>query len=196
MKKPSLFLATFLFLAACVSKEGLSAESSKTPTGNPNSSIVVIEYGDLQCPACKGAETTIVKPLLEKYGNVIRYEFRHFPLRQIHAFAQEAAEAAECAADQGKFWEFVRNTYENQEKLSRKDLLARAETVGVADTGLFARCMKSRIKRDAVQKEYEEGLERGVNSTPTFFVNDTKVERNTIDAISAAIEERVGAQKL
>lgn len=194
MKKLHIFL--FFLLAACVSTEGLSPESSRQPAGNPNSSIVVIEYGDLQCPACKGAHTTIVKPLLEKYGNVIRYEFRHFPLRQIHAFAQEAGEAAECAADQGKFWEFLDDNYEHQDKLSRKDMVERAESVGVTDLDLLKRCMKSRIKRDAVQKEYEEGLARGVNATPTFLVGDAKVERNTLDAISAAIEERLSAQKL
>jgi len=194
MKK--LLTLSLFFLAACVSREGLTPESNKPPTGNPASSLIVEEFADLQCPACKGAHTTLVKPLLEKYGGVIRYEFRHFPIRSIHAFAQEAAEAAECAADQGKFWEFVDDTYENQEKLSRADLIARAEKVGVADSDLFERCIKSRIKRDTVQEEYEEGIERGVSGTPTFFVTGEKAPTNTLDALSALIEAKMSEQRL
>lgn len=193
MKK---FTLVSLLLVACVSTEGLSAESSKPPTGNPASSLVVEEFADLQCPACKGAHTTLVKPLLEKYGQSIRYEFRHFPIRSIHAFAQEAAEAAECAADQGKFWEFVDDNYENQDKLSRADLTARAEKVGVADMDLFERCVKSRIKRDAVQAEYEDGIERGVTGTPTFFVAGEKAPANTLEALSALIDSKMSEQRL
>ena len=190
----SLFI--LVALTACVSKEGLSAESSKPPAGNAASSLIVEEFADLQCPSCKAAHTTIVKPLLEKYGQSIRYEFRHFPIRTIHAFAQEAAEAAECAADQGKFWEFVDDNYANQEKLSRKDLLARAETVGVADADLFERCIKSRIKRDTVQAEYEDGIARGVSGTPTFFVAGERAPTNTLEALSALIEAKMEQQKL
>lgn len=185
-----------LTLTACVSKEGLSAESHKTPTGNPESSLLVEEFADLQCPACKGAQPAIVKPLLEKYGSAIRYEFRHFPLRQVHAFAEEAAEASECAADQGKFWEFVNDTYENQSKISRKDLFARGEKVGIKDRDLFERCIKSRIKRDAVQLDFVEGTKRGVNGTPTFFIAGEKAPSNTIEVIGKMIEERTGKQKL
>lgn len=194
MKKTLLIIS--LLLISCTSKEGLSAESSKPPTGNPESSLVVEEFADLQCPSCKGAHVTLFKPLLQKYGSTIRYEFRHFPIRQIHAYAQEAAEAAECAADQGKFWEFVDNTYENQAKLSRKDLLARAEKVGISHKDLFERCVKSRIKRDAVQREYQEGIKRGVSGTPTFFVAGEKAASNTLDALSSMIEEKTGRQKL
>ena len=190
-----LWPSLLILAAACTSKEGLSAESSRPPAGNPNSSIVVEEFADLQCPACRSAQSTIVTPLLKLQGKNIRFEFKHFPLRQIHAYAQETAEAAECAADQGKFWEFVDDNYEFQEKLARTDLLARAEKVGVADMELFERCVKSRIKRDIVQKDYEEGRERGVTGTPTFFVNGVKV-RSTIDSITEAIQEKMGAQKL
>lgn len=197
MKRTLCALALpLLLLAACTSKEGLSQESSKPPTGNSQSSLVVEEFADLQCPACKGAHTTLYKPLIEKYGSAIRYEFRHFPIRQIHAYAQEAAEAAECAADQGKFWEFVDDTYENQSKLSRKDLLARTEEIGVADISLFERCIKSRIKRDAVQREYQEGIKRSVSGTPTFFVAGEKAPSNTLEALSKMIEEKIGKQKL
>ena len=199
MRPALLILSSSLLLAACTSTEGLSTSSSKPPRGNPNASLMVEEFADLQYPSCRGAQDLVVKPLLEKYGNGIRYEFRHFPIRTIHAFAQEAAEAAECAADQGKFWEFVDDTYasaENQQMLSRKDLIARAEKVGVTDAGLFRRCVKSRIKRDLIQTDYEEGIKRGVNGTPTFFVNGERVPSNTIEAIGALIEAKQKQQKL
>jgi protein-disulfide isomerase len=194
MKK--LLPLSLLLLAACVSREGLSPESSKSPTGNPASSLIVEEFADLQCPACKGAHTTLVKPILEKYGQNIRYEFHHFPLRAIHAYAQEAAEAAECAADQGRFWEFVDDNYENQGALARADLLARAGKVGVADMKLFERCIKSRIKRDAVQAEYEDGVDRGVTGTPTFFIAGEKAPTNTLEALGTLIETKMNQQRL
>lgn len=194
--KKLLPLLSLLALVSCVSKEGLSADSSRPPTGNANSSLLVEEYADLQCPACKGAHSQIVEPLLAKYSNVIRYEYKHFPLSQIHAFAHEAAEAAECAADQGKFWEFVNDTYENQEKIARDDLIARAETLEVADMELFRRCVQSRIKRDTVQADYKKGYALGVRGTPTFFVSGERVPRNTLEGIGEMIESKLGSQKL
>ena len=185
-----------LLLIACVSKDGLSAESSKYPAGNASSSIVVQEFADFQCPACRGAHNKIVLPLLEKHGRNIRFEFRHMPLRQIHPYAQEAAEASECAADQKKFWEFVDDTFENQERLKRDDLIARAEKIGVADMDLFERCVKSRIKRDAVQNDYDKGRKMGVSGTPTYFVNGKKVARNTIEEVTKMIEEKIRSQRL
>jgi protein-disulfide isomerase len=198
MKKLTLItlVVPLLLLAACVNKDGLSAESSKPPTGNVNSSIVLEEFSDLQCPACRGAHTQIFKPLMAQHGRNIKYVFKHFPLRQIHAFAQEAAEASECAADQGKFWEFEDDTYENQEKISRDDLIERAEKVGVADMDLFRRCVKSRVKRDAVQADYDEGRKRGVAGTPTFFLDGERVPRNTLETISGLIDEKVKSHRL
>ncbi len=194
MKK--LALITPLLFAACTNTTGLSADSSKSPAGNPKSSIIVEEFSDFQCPACRGAHIQVAKPLLEKYGRNIRYEFNHFPLRQIHPFAQISAEASECAADQGKFWEYVDDSFENQSQLSENDLSARAEKVGVADMELFKRCLKSGIKRDTVDADYAEGQQRGVRGTPTFFVSGVHVPRHTLEAISAMIEERMGKQRL
>ena len=199
MRKLLITTSLLLFTVACTNTEGLSAESSRTAKGNLNSSIVIEEFGDLQCPACQGAHGLIIEPLMEEYGNVIKLEFKHFPLRNIHPFAQEAAEAAECAADQGKFWEFTYDIYESKEsqaKLSRDDHTERAERVGVTDLDLFKRCHKSRIKKDTVQADFNEGKERGVNSTPTFFIGGEKVPRNNIEVIKALIDQRLKAQRL
>jgi protein-disulfide isomerase len=187
-----------LALAACVDTTGLSAESSREPKGNPNGAIVVQEFADLQCPSCKAAQESIVKPLLEERGMLVRFEFRHFPLRSIHRYAIEAAEAAECAADQGKFWEFVDLAYVNQANLSPKAIQEWASTLQL-DMDLFERCTDSHIKRDGIMAEYDIGKEQlGVSGTPTFFVNGQRVE-STLGAINAAIDAAmsgVGAPRL
>ena len=185
-KAAVLALILTLILAACVDKTGLTEKSAKVPAGNPNAAVVVTEYGDFQCPACGAAYPKIVKPLLAKYGTQIRYDFRQFPLQTLHEYALESAMASECAADQGKFWEFVDKDYMNQKDLSSEELRTWADELKV-DTALFDRCIKSKIKKDTVLAEYEEGRTLGVQGTPTFFVNGKKVD-NTLEAISAEIE--------
>lgn len=191
-----LTLTTTLLLISCTNTAGLSPDSSRTPAGNPKSSIVVEEFSDFQCPACRGAHIQVTKPLIKKYGKNIRFELNHFPLRRIHPFAQKAAEAAECAADQGKFWEFVDDSFENQNQLSENDLIARAKKIEVADLELFGRCVKSGIKKNAVEEDYQEGIRRGIRGTPTFFVSGAQVPIHTLNAISSMIEERMNKQRL
>jgi protein-disulfide isomerase len=128
--------------------------------------------------------------LLGQYGSSIRYEFRHFPLRSLHPQALAAAEAAECAADQGKFWEYVGLAFSEQKELSREKLLAWAAEISL-DTSSFEPCLASESKRALVLSEYEEGRRKGVLGTPTFFVNGKKVEsrlgpiRQAIEAVKA-----------
>jgi protein-disulfide isomerase len=192
----ALGLALTLVLGACVDTTGLSAATSRTATGNPQSAVVVTEYGDLQCPACRAAYLTINKPLLEKYGTQIRFEFKHFPLRSIHRYALDLAEAAECAADQGKFWEFVDYDYEHQEDLDGNSAKAWAKAVGVTDDP-FNRCVSSHIKRDEILKDYDAGTALGVSGTPTYYVNGTQVT-STLPALSAAVDGalKTAVQKL
>ena len=176
-----------LLLAACVDTTGLSAESSRGPRGNPNGAVLVTEYGDLQCPACQSAHEGVNKPLLEKYGNQVRFEFMHFPLQSIHRYALEAAQASECAADQGKFWEFVDTAYERQKELSSPALRQWAALIGLDGT-LFDRCVKSKIKKETVLEDYEKGVALGVTVTPTYFVNGIKVKAG-FDTLSKAIDD-------
>lgn len=188
-----LVAASTFALAACTDTTGLSATSSKPmhPLGNSGAVVTVIEYGDLQCPACKAAHTGIVKPLMEAYGSKIRYEFHHFPLRSIHRYALEAAEASECAADQGKFWEFLDVNYEKQADLSEEALHQWANQLKL-DIDLFDRCVQSDIKRDTIMAEYDAGKNLGVQGTPTFFVNGKRVETG-YDTITKAIDEALGS---
>lgn len=187
MKRLTIALLSTLALVACVDTTGLSATSSKPPRGNPNAAVVVTEYGDLQCPACMSAHEFVNKPLLEKYGSRVRFEFNHFPLQSIHRYALEAAQASECAADQGKFWEFLDMSYDKQKELSSPMLREWASTLGL-DKDLFDRCIRSKIKRDAVMAGYDKGVALGVTGTPTYFVNGTKVESG-FDTLSKAIDE-------
>lgn len=188
MKKLLPAIGLSLLLAACVDTTGISADSSKTPhpLTDANATVTVTEYGDLQCPSCKGAQDIVVKPLIAKYGKQIRFQFSQFPLTGLHPYAMMAAEASECAADQGKFWEFVDMDFTNQASLSKDSLEKWASDLKL-DMDLFGRCTKSHIKRPTIQAEYRSGQQLGVNGTPTFFVNGKKVD-STVDAISAAID--------
>src|SRR5882724_3016740 len=106
--RPIALASLVLLLGACTTARGPRVLSTRTPhpASNPNASVLVVEYTDLQCPSCRRAHETIVKPILARHGTRIRYELRHFPLRSLHPLALDAAMAAECAADQGKFWEY------------------------------------------------------------------------------------------
>ena len=196
MKRFATALVLTIALAACTDTTGLSKESSRTVRGNPDAVVTVSEFADLQCPACQAAHQTISAPLLEKYGAQIRFEYKHFPLRSLHRYALEAAMASECAADQGKFWEYVDLNYEEQKKLDVAQLTVWAKALSL-DADLFDKCLKSQIKRDVVLADYEAGKELGVSGTPTYFVNGQKIESG-FDTISAAIETVLGGgmQKL
>lgn len=183
-----LFSAAFLALVACVDTTGLSATIHQDvhPDTAQNALVTVTEYADLQCPACRSAHASLTKPLIEKYGTRIGYDYRHFPLSSIHRFAMEAAEASECAADQGKFWEFVDHDYEHQEDLSSDTLRDWAKDLGL-DVDLFDRCVSSHIKRKAIQASYDEGSAKGVQGTPTYFVNGQQTTA-TMEELSKAID--------
>ena len=191
--KKLILISSLLVLTACVDKTGLSEASSKSinPKSNADAVVQVLEYGDFQCPACRSAYTYVVQPLLEKYGSQIRFEFRQFPLTSVHEYAMLAAEASECAADQGKFWEFVDTDYTHQDQLSRASIEEWGTQLKL-DMTLFDRCQKSHIKRKAILAEYNQGIKLGVGGTPTFMVNG-KIVESTLDALGAAIDEVAGS---
>lgn len=160
------------------------------------SPIVVHEFGDFQCPACRAAQAKIVQPLLKEYGAKMRFEFKHFPIVSLHRHAMVAAQAGECAADQGKFWEFVDLVYEKQADL-RADVFPEWARELQLDVSLFERCVRSRIKKGAVLEDYEEGKSVGVKGTPTFFVNGEQVPSElpeitgAIDALVAKVRQKL-----
>ncbi|MBU2213095.1 MAG: thioredoxin domain-containing protein [Patescibacteria group bacterium] len=185
MSRKIASLVFVLLLTGCTG--GASKESSRGPLGNPNGVITIMEFSDLECPACRMAHAGAVIPLMEQYGNVVRLEYKHFPLRTIHRFAMDSAESSECAADQGKFWEFIDLAYEHQADLGYDALLEWASQLQL-DVPLFEKCWKSHSKRSIVLADYEEGRALGVNGTPSFFVNGEKVQPG-FDTLSAAVEK-------
>ncbi|MBP9751227.1 MAG: DsbA family protein [Candidatus Peribacteraceae bacterium] len=194
-----LLLVPVLLLSACfVDTTGISAESSATPhpATAQNAGVTVVEYADLECPACKTVTAQVVKPLIAKYGTQIRLDFKHFPIQSIHRYAYQTAQAAECAADQGKYWDWIDYVYEHQEELPNKPFVEWAKQFNL-DADIFDRCLRSGIKEDVVDADYQEGLKLGVDSTPTFFVNGQKIviqDGTTLDKAVAEALSKVGSK--
>ncbi|MFH1145432.1 MAG: thioredoxin domain-containing protein [bacterium] len=146
---------------------------SPRPVTNPEASIKVEEFSDFQCPAC-GAAFRALKPELDKFGDKVSVWYRHFPLTSVHQNAFNAALASECANDQGKFWQYHDMLFDNQTVLFNPDLKRYAIAVGL-DQQKFDNCLDSKAKKKVVKEDMKEGEDRGVNSTPTFFVNGKEV---------------------
>jgi len=147
----------------------LAVSAAKGATkGQPNAPIEMIEFSDFQCPFCQRAHAT-VEQVLATYGDRIRFVYRHYPV-QGHAAAKPAAEASECAKEQGKFWPFHDRLFANTSKLSDADLKAHAAAVGV-DTATFNACVDSHKYRSVVEADARDGDAVGVNGTPAFYIN-------------------------
>jgi protein-disulfide isomerase/rhodanese-related sulfurtransferase len=137
-------------------------------TGNPSAPVTVVEFGDIQCPACSGAEAT-AREIRERYGKEIRFVFRQFPLPRIHPYAEKAAEASECAGAQGKFWPALERLYKGQADLSDEALTRYAFEVGL-NIEQFRQCLSSGSMASRVQEDVEDGKALGVDRTQTFFI--------------------------
>ena len=137
--------------------------------GAKDAPILIIEFSDFQCPFCRRSLETL-QAVMNKYGGKVAHAYRDFPLDDLHPQARKAAEAARCAADQGKFWEFRQLLFDNFGKLDRATFNAHARAVGLA-AGAFESCLDSGKYAEAVQKDSEEGQRLGVNGTPAFFIN-------------------------
>jgi len=136
------------------------------PDGAP---VTLVEYGDFECPYC-GQAYLIVRELMARMGDQVRLAFRNFPLTQMHPHAQHAAEAAECAGAQGKFWEMHDLLYENQDALEDDDLVSYAAQIGL-DMDRFQIELAQHAHADRVREDFMSGVRSGVNGTPTFFIN-------------------------
>ena len=143
-------------------------------TGNLSSPVTFVEFGDLQCPAC-AASYPIVRSLRSQYADRVKFAFREFPLESIHPYALHSAQAAECAGQQGKFWEMVDRLYEANGDLADASLERYAGEVGV-DKGQFHACLASGATLPQIRRDQEDGLALGVRPTPTFFVGKRRIE--------------------
>ncbi len=137
--------------------------------GDPKAPVTIVEFSDFQCPYCKKTETTM-NELLTKYNGRVKLAYRDFPLRALHPQAQVAAEAARCASEQGKFWEFHDALYADQSKLDEADLVARAQALGL-DQKSFRSCLAAGKFKAQIEQDVQEGTKAGVAGTPGFFIN-------------------------
>ena len=140
--------------------------------GSPDDAVTLVEYGDFECPHC-GAAHQVVKQIQKALGDQLRFVFRHFPLTQMHPHAERAAEAAEAAGAQGRFWQMHDLLFEHQQSLSDSHLLLYAEAIDL-DTDRFARELAEGVHQPRVREDFMSGVRSGVNGTPTFFINGVR----------------------
>ena len=137
--------------------------------GPVNAPVTLVEYGDYECPFCAAAHP-VVEVVQQSMGPMLRFVFRHFPLTTIHAHAEQAAEAAEAAGAQGKFWPMHAVLFANQQRLEAPYLLNYAEALGL-DAELFGADLAEHVHAPKVREDFMSGVRSGVNGTPCFFIN-------------------------
>jgi len=156
--------------------------------GTDGAKVVVVEFSDFQCPYCAQAQPAI-EGLLREYQGRIKLVYRHYPLL-IHENAFIAAEAAECAADEGKFWELHDIMYANQQTLDEAGLKKLASQAGL-DEVAFATCLKSGRKAEKINADMADGRVFGVRATPTFYIGSQMFEGAPYDKMREAIEKEL-----
>ncbi len=149
-------------------KQRVVVEATGPSKGPNDARVTIVEFSDFQCPFCSRAVGTVDR-VMQEYAGKVRLVFRQFPL-DFHPMAPKAAEAALCAAEQGKFWEMHDTMFQNQQKLMPDDLKAHAKTLAL-DTKKFDECLTSGKMAATVSKDMEAGKKAGVNGTPAFFIN-------------------------
>jgi protein-disulfide isomerase len=161
--------------------------------GAPHAPITVVEYGDFECPICKQAAPGL-NLLLARFPGQSRLVFRHFPLEEVHPHALLAAEAAECAGAQGKFWAMHDLLFDNQAQMRRKHLDGHAERLDL-DMPRFAAEMDEHVHLQRIREHIEGGRRSHIHGTPGLFLNGRIVDASfglqaLFDAATAALARR------
>jgi protein-disulfide isomerase len=167
--------------------------------GNPDAPVTIVEFADFQCPFCKKSEETL-KALLSKYHGQVKLAFLDFPLAEIHGQAGSAAEAARCAGEQGKFWDYHESLFADPSKLDEASLIGRAQKLHL-DKIAFRSCLDSGKFRPDIEANRQAGSEAGVQGTPAFFINGVFLSgaqpqaefEKIIDSELASIQRRQAA---
>jgi len=160
--------------------------------GPLDASVTVVEYGDYQCPYC-GRAYPVVEEVLRKRPRTVRLVYRHFPLTNVHPFAESAAEVAEAAAALDRFWPMHAWLFENQRLIEPDSLLHGAQRVGL-DPGVVLKELNERQYSDRIRADFVGGIHSGVNGTPTFFINDLRHDGGYSEAdLLAAVDEAAAA---
>ena len=166
-----------------------SVSTTDHAQGNDNADLVIVEYGDYQCPYC-GAAYPVLKELMKEFGSQVKFVFRNFPLSEMHQYARPAAIAAEAANLQGKFWEMHDAIYENQGSLNELFLFELAEKIGL-NVSQFKTDIRKAELEEKVDSDFESGIMSGVNGTPSFFVNGNKFNGSAMDLFQLIRENAV-----
>ncbi len=140
--------------------------------GNFNAKVTLVEFSDFECPFCSRFHPTL-KQVMSEYGDKVRLVYKHFPL-SFHAQAQKAAEASECASEQGKFWEMHDKIFDNQEQLSLASLKQWARDLRL-NGSKFDSCLDTGKYAGKVAADLSEGEQKGVSGTPATFINGQMV---------------------
>ena len=153
------------------------------PDGAP---VTLVEYGDYECPFC-GAAYPVIKDIQAQMGDGLRFVFRNFPITSSHPHAEKAAEAAEAASAQGRFWEMHDHLYEHQQQLRGEHLHAHAQALGL-DLKRFDQELADNVYAPRVREDFMSGVRSGVNGTPTFFINGLRYDgSHDLDSLLAAV---------
>ena len=160
--------------------------------GPATAPVTLVEYGDYECPYC-GQAYLIVKETQLRLGDRLRFVFRNFPLTNAHPHAQHAAETAEAAAAQGKFWEMHDYLYEHQQALDDRHLLEAAEQVGL-DAARFWQEIEAHSYAARVREDFLGGVRSDVNGTPSFFINGLRHDDSYDTETLLAALERASAR--
>ncbi len=155
--------------------------------GDANAPVTLVEYGDYECANCLDAEP-IVRALLHYHDRRLRFVFRHFPQNSLHARASLAAQAAEAAGAQGKFWEMHELLFRNRQSLAEAEMTHLALEIGL-EIYRFNAELASGEYAARVHADFVSGVQSGVNHTPTFFINGARMTGvRTLNVLSSAVE--------
>jgi NhaA family Na+:H+ antiporter len=162
--------------------------------GSIDAPIQLVEYGDYQCPHCSSANI-VVNDLLKRMGDQVNYIFRHFPLSKIHPEAQYAAEVAEAAGAQGKYWEMHELLFKNQKKFTDKDIFVDLAKELDLDIEKFQRDLDEKVHTQRIKEDFISGAKSGVNGTPTMFLNGIRYDGAwDIESLLEIIEKPLGVR--
>ena len=203
---PSLLFLASALLAATAALSWSVGQLDKAARANPpvsvdddpawgpvDAPVTIVEFGDYECPYCKLFHDQTVPQIRQAYEGQLRFVYRDFPLVAIHSHDQKAAEASECADDQGRFWEYHDLLWANQQALDVDSLKAYAAQLGL-DTATFGDCLDSGKNAQEVQKDYSDGVSYGVPGTPTFFINGVELlGAQPFSSFQAIIDGLLGA---
>ena len=162
------------------------------PRGNPDAKIKLIEFGDFQCPACKASHPIINKILQDYSGKIVLY-YRNFPL-SMHKNSFIAAVAAECANEQGKFWEYHDILFDNQNNLDKENLEKYAKNIGLNEEQ-FNLCLDNEKTKEFVLTDVNDAKKLNLKGTPTFFINGREVFGGNEQELRKLIEDELKRQK-